>query len=147
MRDGTAKTLSSLHTLIYRLTAGMIGRRLVDNDMMLLTTRGRKTGKPHTVPLLYLRDGPALVVVASWGGRPGNPDWFANLEADPQATVQVRSRRWPVRAETMQPAERAQWWPRIVEAYQGYAAYQKRTDREIPVVRLVRVNRSDRMRG
>lgn len=140
MRDRTAKTLSSLHTAAYRLTGGRVGRRLVGNDMLLLTTRGRKTGKPHTVPLLYLRDGEALVVIASWGGRPNHPEWFANLMEHPEATVQVLARRWAVRAEQMGPEERADWWPRIVAVHDGYAAYQSRTDRAIPVVRLKKIS-------
>ena len=136
MRDRTAQTLSTIHTLTYRLTGGRVGRRLVGNDMLLLTTRGRRSGRPHTVPLLYLPDGDNLVVIASWGGRPQHPHWYANLEADPQATVQVLGRRWKVTAEPMAVEERNRWWPRIVDAYDGYAVYQARTDRPIPVVRL-----------
>ena len=68
MRDGTAKFLSRIHTGLYRMTSGVVGRRLVDNDMLLLTTIGRRTGKAHTVPLLYLSDDGRLVVFASWGG-------------------------------------------------------------------------------
>lgn len=136
MRDRTAKTLSTIHTLAYLLTGGRVGRRLVDNDMLLLTTRGRKTGRPHTVPLLYLRDGDDLVVIASWGGRPNHPHWYLNIEAAPEARVQVHGKKWNVAAEPMDPEERARWWPRVVEAHEGYAAYQGRTDRPIPLVRL-----------
>ena len=125
-----------IHTAVYRLTGGLIGRRLVHNDMLLLTTLGRKTGRPHTVPLLYLRDGQDLVVVASWGGRPNHPHWYANLEAQPEAVVQVLRNRRPVVAEPLDGVERERWWPVIVDAYQGYADYQARTDRPIPVVRL-----------
>jgi deazaflavin-dependent oxidoreductase (nitroreductase family) len=136
MRDGTAKRLSSIHTLAYRLTGGRVGRRLVANDMLLLTTRGRKTGHPHTVPLLYLNDGDNLVVIASWGGRPDNPHWYANLVAHPETTVQVRGNRWEVTAESMPAEDREKWWPTIVKANPGYATYQARTERQIPVVRL-----------
>ena len=101
MRDRTAKNLSALHVFLYRVSGGRVGRRLVDNDMLLLTTVGRKSGKPHTVPLLYLTDGDALVVIASWGGRPHHPDWYVNLQARPDATVQVLGRRWKVRADTL----------------------------------------------
>ncbi len=65
MRDATVRRLSRLHTMLYRTTRGRVGRRLVANDMLLLTTRGRTSGKPHTVPLLYLQDGETLVVIAS----------------------------------------------------------------------------------
>jgi deazaflavin-dependent oxidoreductase (nitroreductase family) len=136
MRDRTAKHLSTFHTVIYRATGGRLGRRLIGNDMVLLTTRGKRTGRPHTVPLLYLRDQDDLVVIASWGGRPYHPDWYTNLEAHPRATVQVSDRTWNVSATTMNGAEREEWWPRIVDAYNGYAAYQSQTDRSIPVVRL-----------
>ncbi len=113
-----------------------MGRRLVRNDMLLLTTRGSATGKPHTVPLLYLREDSTLVVIASWGGRPHHPDWYVNLTDEPRATVQVQTKRWAVRARTANESERELWWPRIVAAYPGYRNYQSRTDRIIPVVFL-----------
>ncbi|MGB5565923.1 MAG: nitroreductase family deazaflavin-dependent oxidoreductase [Acidimicrobiia bacterium] len=136
MRDRTAKHLSTLHQLMYRSTRGMVGRRLVDNDMCLLSTTGRLSGKIHTVPLLYLRDGDRLVVIASWGGRDHHPDWYVNLRAKPLANVQVLGDRWEVEAITADAEERAIWWPRVVDAYDGYATYESRTDREIPVVFL-----------
>jgi deazaflavin-dependent oxidoreductase (nitroreductase family) len=136
MRDATAKRLSGLHTLLYRATHGAVGRRLVDNDMLLLTTSGRRTGAAHTVPLLYLRREETLVVFASWGGRSTHPEWYLNLLTKPSATVQVLGRRWPVRARTAGPGERESWFARAIEAYSGYEVYQGRTDREIPVVFL-----------
>ena len=136
MRDNTARRLSRLHVIVYRLTGGVLGRRLVGNDMLLLTTRGSDTGKAHTVPLLYLRDGDTLVVIASWGGRPRDPDWYRNLLAEPRALVQVQSGKWTVRARTASTDERDAWWPRIVAAYPGYRVYQTRTDRTIPVILL-----------
>ena len=84
MRDLTAKYLSSFHTFIFRVTGGLIGKRLVDNDMLLLTTTGRVSGVPHTIPLLYLTTTDALVVIASWGGRPDHPHWYENLLHEPQ---------------------------------------------------------------
>lgn len=136
MRDGTAKNLSTLHRVLYRLTGGRIGRRLVDNDMLLLTTKGRRTGREHTVPLLYLRDGGDLFVVASWGGRDNHPEWYLNLQSDPAATVQINRRRLPVTTETAGPERRAKLWPRVLSAYEGYRIYESRTEREIPVVIL-----------
>lgn len=137
MRDGTAKYLSALHAGAYRLTGGWIGRRLVDNDMLLLTTTGRRSGRRHTIPLLYLRDGADLLVIASWGGRSNHPEWYLNLVAEPQVTVRVPRCRFPATATTLDAEERATWWPHIVDAYHGYAEYQARTSREIPVVRLI----------
>jgi deazaflavin-dependent oxidoreductase (nitroreductase family) len=136
MHDRTAQRLSRLHRWLYRLTRGVVGRRLVRNDMLLLTTTGAKSGKQHSVPLLYLRDGDTLVVIASWGGRPYHPDWYHNLVVNPEATVQVRSRRWAVRARTATAEERDVWWPKVLAAYHGYREYQSHTDRVIPVVFL-----------
>jgi deazaflavin-dependent oxidoreductase (nitroreductase family) len=136
VKDQTAKHLSTLHRVLYRCTRGKVGHRLVDNDMCLLSTTGRLSGKVHTVPLLYLRDGDRLVVIASWGGRDHHPDWYENLLVDPHATVQVLGDSWAVAAEPATSEERAVWWPRVIEAYDGYAAYASRTDREIPVVFL-----------
>ncbi len=136
MRDRTAKNLSTLHTFLYRATKGLIGRRLVNNDMLLLSTTGRSTGRTHTVPLLYVRDGDDLVVIASWGGRESHPEWYLNLLADPEATAQVNGKRIPVTANTAPPDRRSRLWPEVVRAYDGYRVYQSKTDREIPVVIL-----------
>ncbi len=136
MQDRTVKYLSALHTAVYRATGGRIGRRLVNNDMCLLTTTGRRTGQPHTVPLLYLENEADLVVIASYGGRNHHPEWYLNLLSRPAAMLQVLGERRPVIARTADPAERAQWWPRAVAAHPGYATYQARTSREIPVIFL-----------
>lgn len=136
MRDVTAKHLSSVHTFVYRASRGRIGRRLVDNDMLLLSTIGRKSGRMHTVPLLYLRDDDDYVVIASWGGRDDHPHWYLNLLAEPRATLQIRHRRVSVRARTATRQQRDLLWSRILEAYDGYRIYQGRTGRQIPVVIL-----------
>jgi F420H(2)-dependent quinone reductase len=136
MRDRTAKNLSTLHTFVYRLTRGRVGRRLVNNDMLLLSTTGRITGTTHTVPLLYLRDGDDLIVIASWGGRDNHPEWYLNLAANPAATAQINGHRIPVTATTASAEARDRLWPEILAAYEGYREYQSRTDREIPVVIL-----------
>lgn len=136
MNDAVVKHLSTFHTVLYRATGGMIGRRLAHNDMCLLTTTGRHSGKSHTVPLLYLEDGDRVVVIASYGGRRHHPDWYYNLLAEPAATVQTLGKKQPVLAKVADATERAEWWPRIVDAHADYANYQARTDREIPVVFL-----------
>jgi deazaflavin-dependent oxidoreductase (nitroreductase family) len=118
------------------MTGGLLGRRLVDNDILLLTTRGRSTGREHTVPLLYLRDGDRLVVIASYGGRDRHPEWHQNLVTEPLVTVQIGGRRRAYRARAATEEERETWWPRIIAAYSDYAVYQGRTDRQIPVVML-----------
>lgn len=136
MRDSSAKILSRIHTSLFRLTSGVIGRRLVDNDMLLLETTGRKSGKPHTVPLLYLRDGEDYVVFASWGGRDHHPEWYLNLVADPVVVAQVLGERIPVHARISDGEERNRWFTAAQAAYSGYTDYQSKTDRQIPVVIL-----------
>ena len=113
-----------------------MGRRLVDNDILLLTTKGRATGREHTVPLLYLRDGESLLVIASYGGRDRHPEWYLNLVTEPSVTAQTGRKRRSFQARTATEDERERWWPRVVAAYSDYAVYQGRTDREIPVVML-----------
>ena len=106
--------------------------------MLLLTTTGRRRGRPHTVPLLYLRVKDELAVIASYGGHPSHPDWYRNLAADPRAEVQIDAEHFPVIARTASPAERRRLWALAVAEYPGYADYQERTDRRIPVVLLRR---------
>jgi deazaflavin-dependent oxidoreductase (nitroreductase family) len=104
---------------------------------LLLDHVGRKSGTTFTTPLLYLEDGPSLVVVASQGGLPKNPQWFPNLVAQPDVTVRLKKegvRR--VRARVAGPEERAALWPRLVELYADFAKYAVWADREIPVVVL-----------
>lgn len=125
-----------MHALLYRLTRGLVGRRLADNDILLLTTSGYRSGEDHTVPLLYLHDDDRYIVIASYGGRPHHPTWYENLLAQPEVAVQVRSSRRSMVARTATPDEREQWWPQVVAAYHGYADYQSRTDRKIPIVFL-----------
>ena len=104
--------------------------------ILLLTVRGRKSGKPHTLPLLYLQDGEDCVLVASKGGWPSHPLWYLNLQADPNVTVQVGRDRRAMTARTANQEERSRLWPKLVAMYADYASYQSWTDRQIPVVIL-----------
>jgi deazaflavin-dependent oxidoreductase (nitroreductase family) len=121
---------------LYRLTGGVIGGKMQTMPVLLLTTIGRKSGRPRTVPLTYLRDGSAYVITASYGGQPRNPAWFLNLESHPEATIQVKKRQKQVKAETANPEKKGELWARLLEVAPGYANYQKRTSREIPMVIL-----------
>ncbi len=104
---------------------------------LLLDHVGRKSGRRFTTPLLYLEDGKNLVVVASQGGQPKNPQWYANLVAQPDITVRVaREGVREVRAREAVGEERAALWPRLVELYADFANYQAWTDRTIPVMVL-----------
>ncbi len=138
MRNNTVRTFSRLHRRLYRATNGRVGRRLprIDAPMLLLTTTGRRSGKPHTVPLLFLSEGDGWLVIASYGGRDHHPAWYLNLVADPSCTVQVDGKSAPATATTLDADARTQLWPKVVAAYDGYAAYQAKTERQIPLVLL-----------
>ncbi len=125
-----------LHSSVYRATGGKVGGRLLGSPVLLLTTTGRKSGRPRTIPLLYLRDGANLVVVASNGGTAGDPAWWLNLVDDPEAIVEVGGCKLRVRAEEAEGEERRRLWGRAVRMYGAYQQYQERTDRRIPVVLL-----------
>ena len=130
------KWATKLHASLFRATGGRIGGRMVGSPVLLLVTTGRKSGLRRTTPLLYLEDGDRHVIVASNGGAPKHPVWWLNLQANPEATVEVGSRKTHVRATEAQGAEKAHLWKRLVRMYGPYEGYQKRTDREIPVVLL-----------
>ncbi len=135
--------MSRAQVWVYRKTNGRIGskwrigagfRKPVPT--LLLEHRGRKSGKLFTVPLLYLSDGQDAVVVASQGGLPNHPQWYRNLVACPDATVQIGGERRPVSAVTADGQQRRRLWPRLVELYADFDTYQSWTEREIPVVML-----------
>ena len=104
--------------------------------MLLLTHTGRKSGKFHTTPLQYMRDGDDLIVVASNGGNTNHPAWWYNVKAKPQVTAQTGKRVQTVTAATASEEEKARLWPLLVKAYAGYQEYEDETERTIPVVIL-----------
>ncbi|VXB13074.1 nitroreductase family deazaflavin-dependent oxidoreductase [Aeromicrobium sp. 9AM] len=128
----------------FRLTNGRIGatwrigagfRKPV--PILLLEHVGRKSGNAFTAPLLYLPNGPDLIIVASQGGLPKNPQWYANLVAHPETYVQLpKESSRPVRARVATPQERDDLWPRLIDLYADFAKYDSWTDREIPVIVL-----------
>jgi deazaflavin-dependent oxidoreductase (nitroreductase family) len=132
------KAMSSMHEFWYRASNGTIGGRVRGVPVLLLTTTGRKSGRKRTTPLMYLRDGDDYMIVASFGGHDKHPAWYLNLRSEPQVEVQAGRERFATRAEVLGEEERARVWPRLVEMYADYDAYQKGTERRIPVVRLRR---------
>ena len=128
------------HVERYRETDGAVGhiwRR--GAKVLLLTTRGRRTGEPTTTPLIYERDGDAYVVVASKGGAPEHPGWYRNLVKEPTVEVQVLGDVFRARARTATGEERERLWQLVVPQWPDYERYQERTDRAIPVVVLERL--------
>jgi deazaflavin-dependent oxidoreductase (nitroreductase family) len=125
-----------MHRLCYRLTRGAIGGGSPAMPILLLTTTGRKTGRPRTTPLLYVTDGENVVVVASNAGRPQHPQWWLNLAANPEAKVQMRNEKRLVRAAQAAGEERERLWRLVVEMYPEYEEFQKTANRQFPIVIL-----------
>jgi deazaflavin-dependent oxidoreductase (nitroreductase family) len=132
-----ARVVLWLHVTLYRLTNGRVGGRFIaGSPILLLTTTGRRTGKRRTRPLAYVRDEDRYVLCASNGGSPAHPGWYHNLSVTGHAEIQVGPERLAVNARTADPAERSRLFPRFVEMYKGYGAYEAKTSRQIPLVLL-----------
>jgi deazaflavin-dependent oxidoreductase (nitroreductase family) len=125
-----------IHPLLYRWSGGRIGGQTMNMPVLLLTTRGRKSGRARTKALMYLPANDDFVVVASYLGEPRHPDWWLNLRANPNAEVQIGGRSVRVVAREAEGEERAELWQKVVARQPDYAEYQQRTQRNIPVVVL-----------
>ncbi len=125
---------TDLHVLLYRLTGGKA--QIAKYPTMLLTTRGRKTGRLRTIPLVYVTDGDRFIIAAAYAGSDQNPTWWLNLKHSKEAMVQVMRRKMRVEYELAAPEEREDFWRRLVAMYPYFAEYQERTQRKIPVVIL-----------
>jgi F420H(2)-dependent quinone reductase len=130
------KVVSGAHKLLYRATGGHVATRIWGLSVLLLTTRGRKTGRPRTTPLCFLRDGDDLVVAASNGGMDWSPSWWLNLLREPHATIEIGRTRRAIRARQATPEERERLWTQLTSVAPGYLRYQARTSREIPLAIL-----------
>lgn len=135
------KTMSRINTRIFRITGGRLGKKWRVGagfrnpvPVCLVTTIGRKSGQPRTVPLCYLQDGNDIVLVASQGGLPTNPQWYYNIKANPDVQVEIGKQAVAYKARVARPEERGQLWPKLVGMYADYDSYQSWTEREIPVV-------------
>jgi F420H(2)-dependent quinone reductase len=134
------KYAGRVHSWVYRRTGGKLGANWRVGagfkkpvPTLLLEHRGRKSGKTFASPLVYMTDGDNVIVVASMGGRDNNPQWYHNLLADPDVFIEIGRDRRAVRAVQAGPEEKARLWPKLVETYADFDAYQSWTDRDIPV--------------
>jgi deazaflavin-dependent oxidoreductase (nitroreductase family) len=129
------------HVRRYRETDGDLGHDWREgSSILLLTTTGRRSGEERTTPLIYGRSGDDYLVVASKGGSPEPPAWFRNLEAQPDVEVQVLGDRFRARARTATAEEKPEMWREMASHWPAYDSYQRKTDRDIPVVVLERAS-------
>jgi deazaflavin-dependent oxidoreductase (nitroreductase family) len=126
------------HVKRYVETDGEEGYEWQGTTILILTTTGRKSGEERSTPLIYRDHGDDYVVVASKGGAPAHPAWYLNLSEQPEVTAQVKADRFPARARTATSEERPELWELMAEAWPQYNDYQKKTDRDIPLVVLER---------
>ena len=136
--DVVFKAMNLIHRGVHAATGGRIGWDFMNMPVRELTPTGRKSGQPRSVILTSpVQEGSTIVVVGSRGGTDQHPDWFLNLRDLPDVEVAWKGGpRKPMRAHVATPEERERLWPKVVERYGGYAQYQTKTDREIPLVLL-----------
>jgi deazaflavin-dependent oxidoreductase (nitroreductase family) len=144
LKPRTIRLIGRLHAWLWKLTGGKLGNAFGTAPFMMLTTRGRKTGRERTTPVLYLQDGADLIVVASFGGNDMHPAWYLNLERCPEAEVIINGERRRLLASQVSSEEKKLIWARLVKMYPNFAVYQQRTRREIPLLQLS--DRADRGR-
>jgi len=132
------KFMSRIQAWIYRKSGGKMANKFLQGaDVALLTTIGRKSGKPRTAPLLFLEDGENVIMVASKGGFSHHPQWYFNLKANPEAEIQIGSRVRKMTAHEASPEEVAKAWPRLLEIYTDFDEYKARAlavERVIPLM-------------
>jgi len=136
-RDALLKVVNAGHKSLITISGGRLGKTAANMPVVKLTTTGRVSGKPRTVMLTTpIQEDGRYVVVASKGGDDRHPDWYRNLEANPEVTLEPvgGDGAMTLIARTATPEEKSELWPRIATGDKGYAAYEKKTDREIPVV-------------
>jgi deazaflavin-dependent oxidoreductase (nitroreductase family) len=131
-----AKSAMALYVALYRWSKGGVGGGLSGMPVLLLTTTGRKSGKSHTIPVMYLREGSNYIVTASNGGRDSHPAWWLNMQRNRQALIEVKDVRQSVVAEPVSPEERRRLWTQLVEQAPFFEDYQKRASRDIPMAIL-----------
>ncbi|MEB3069647.1 nitroreductase family deazaflavin-dependent oxidoreductase [[Mycobacterium] vasticus] len=137
------KWMSRANTVAYKATGGRLGgkwrvgtKRFGKDvpDVGILTTIGRKTGEPRETPLLFLREGDRVILVASQGGRAGHPMWYLNLKANPKVTFRIRNEVLALRSRDATEAERADYWPKLDVMYPDFVNYRAWADREIAII-------------
>ena len=133
--DLTTKGMNVVHRALLTVSGGRIGRTAMGMPAVELHTTGRRSGQRRSVMLTTpVHDDHRIVLVASKGGDDRHPDWYRNLVDEPDVEITMDGRTRPFRARTASAGEKAELWPQVTASYKGYAGYQKRTGRDIPVV-------------
>jgi deazaflavin-dependent oxidoreductase (nitroreductase family) len=122
----------------FRANGGKVGGPFAGKTLLILHTTGAKSGQEHINPVAYITDGDRFVIIASKGGAPSNPDWYYNIKANPQITVEVGTEQFSARASIASEPERTRLYNKMIEMMPGFAEYQKKTTRVIPVILLIR---------
>jgi len=137
VKDTLARLVNLLHRTLFTVSKGKIGGSGYGMPVLMLTTTGRKSGQKRTTMLTSpLQDGDKVVIIASYGGDDRHPAWFLNLRDDPDVEITMQGETRKMKAHVASGEERAELWPRVTKDHDNYAGYQKRTEREIPVVVL-----------
>ena len=141
IKDVLARGVNVLHKAVMKGTGGRIGGTGFGMPVVILTTTGRKSGKQRTTMLTSpVNDDDRVVLVASYGGDDRHPAWFLNLRDNPDVELEMHGKKRPMRAHVASAEEKKTLWPEVTEAYKGYAQYQTKTDRDIPLVILEPTN-------
>ncbi len=135
-KDLPFRLLGGLHRYVYRLSGGKVGARIANMPVLLLTTTGRRSGRPRTQPLTYTRTNEGYAVIASKGGAAQHPLWYLNLRANPLAEVTIGRETQKVRAREAEGEERERLWRQLADVFSGYDKYAQKTSRRIPVIVL-----------
>ncbi len=136
-----AETIKNFNQMIideFRANGGKVSGQFANADLLLLTTTGAKSGQPRVNPLAYFRIDGRLIIIGSFAGAPVSPAWVHNLRANPQAHVEVGTEAFDVTAHELAPVERDEIFPKITAAAPGFAEYQEKTSRVIPLFELQR---------
>jgi deazaflavin-dependent oxidoreductase (nitroreductase family) len=123
----------------FRANGGKVGGAFENMNLLLLHTTGAKTGLPRLNPVAYMKDDDRFVIIASKGGAPSHPDWYFNLAANPEVEVEVGTEKFRALATVAEEPERTELFEKMAALYSGFAEYQRRTERVIPVVILIRM--------
>ena len=137
---GAFKVGNRLHVAVYRLSGGKAGNKIANLPLLLITTFGRRSGKPTTNPVVFVQDGQDYLVSATNGGSNWHPDWYLNLKARPEATIQIGGQTLDVHASIAQGEERTRLYDRFKAASHNFVKYEQGTSRIIPVIRLTPIH-------